>query len=497
MKNVFILFFCCVVLSVNAQKDKRPVHYPNQKSDWLTEYQQNPNAFPVFRTDMNLPLTLHIVGTDGGSGYFPYRRALDLLCEINEDFEQYGIQFFLPNIELNYIDNSALYDHTEFSTGVNIMFSNKIANTINVFIVSNPADACGYYTGSADVIALAKGCLSPGDKTFQHEMGHFLSLPHPFYGWELMGDDFEPDFTQPAPSVLNTAFGNIQVEKVDGSNCNVAADGFCDTSPDYLADRWNCVGENVSAVTQIDPDGVSFNSDGTNFMSYSNAPCDGQFTADQSAAMMAYVQSEHPNLIEDEPLPGKITAEDVNLILPPNEVNVTNLTSVTFAWNPVENATHYILQISRIPTFGAANESYIVETNSYEVEGLDEDKTYYWRVRPFNYYSTCPTFSSSGTFTTNVVSSVAGIEGLNALSIFPNPLDHQGTVEMTFSLAQSETLSVAIYTTTGQQVQTLRYNANTGANNLTIPTANLANGVYFIGLESENGKHFEKLMIQR
>mgnify|MGYP000043822657 FL=1 len=60
--------------------------------------------------------------------------------------------------------------------------------------------------------------------------------------------------------IIDTAY----VEKVDGSNCEYAADGFCDTPPDYLAYRWTCnQSTGTSFGTMLDPNGESFKSDAT------------------------------------------------------------------------------------------------------------------------------------------------------------------------------------------------------------------------------------------
>ena len=114
-------------------------------------------------------------------------------------------------------------------------------------------------------------------------MGHNLSIQHPFLGWE--GNTF--DYSLPTPTevyydytyfqdtlildtlIIDTAF----VELMDGSNCTFAADGFCDTPPDYLSNRWQCKPDSQSIILQKDPNGVDFYSDGINFMSYAFNVC--------------------------------------------------------------------------------------------------------------------------------------------------------------------------------------------------------------------------------
>lgn len=119
--------------------------------------------------------------------------------------------------------------------GEDMMDENNVDDLLNVYFVSDPAGNCGYFSPSDNGVAVAKSCAMPGGTTIAHEFGHFFSLPHTFYGWEYGIPDDEDQ------------------EWVNGANCNSAADGFCDTPPDYLDYRWNCPGP-----LQTDPNGDTF-----------------------------------------------------------------------------------------------------------------------------------------------------------------------------------------------------------------------------------------------
>ena len=81
-------------------------------------------------------------------------------------------------------------------------------------------------------------------------------------------------------------WGEVQaVERVDGVNCDIAGDGFCDTPADYLNYRWNCNNQGLSNVTQTDPLGEKLKSDGSLIMSYSSDVCSYRFSEEQIAAM--------------------------------------------------------------------------------------------------------------------------------------------------------------------------------------------------------------------
>jgi len=67
------------------------------------------------------------------------------------------------------------------------------------------------------------------------------------------------------------------------------------------------------------------------------------------------------------------------LSIPPDGSSVS--TDPTLSWNPAPNALWYSLQVSASPYFNTyvANKSNIAE-KSYDLAGLESDKTYYWRV---------------------------------------------------------------------------------------------------------------------
>ena len=42
----------------------------------------------------------------------------------------------------------------------------------------------GYYSSQGDYVIVRKEELIKGNNTLSHEIGHFFSLRHTFYGWE-------------------------------------------------------------------------------------------------------------------------------------------------------------------------------------------------------------------------------------------------------------------------------------------------------------------------
>ncbi|MCO6477988.1 MAG: hypothetical protein J5I94_15255, partial [Phaeodactylibacter sp.] len=237
MKKIVTFLILAFTVSLAAQAQAQPGYCgtPAYKSEWLQRYQQNPQV--VNRSMMPtlyVPITIHLVGRNDGTGHLPADRLLNAFCRLNEDFEQAAIQFYIKG-NIRYINNSNYYEH-DFGAGAQMMDANNVPNTVNCYFVGDPAGNCGYYHPTQDGVAINRSCLGANDHTWAHEVGHYLDLPHTFYGWE--GATY--DYNSPTPSSIGGSFFSVPVERVNGSNCRTASDGFCDTPPDYLSGLWGC-----------------------------------------------------------------------------------------------------------------------------------------------------------------------------------------------------------------------------------------------------------------
>lgn len=469
----------------NGQSELHPCGTAAGLSKWLVKYQQNPGAFPKSEQTLYVPLTIHLLGTDGGAGYFPIKKLHAAFCTLNADFEAADIQFFIEG-DYNYINNSVYNNHENFSQGSQMMSEFNVANTLNCYIVASPAGNCGYAFYNLG-IAVAKNCMDEDDHTWAHEIGHYLSLPHPFLGWE----GIDHNYSEAAPITVN----NRDVELVDGSNCTVAADGFCDTSPDYLNYRWACGDDTLSAITQTDPMGATFKSDGSLFMSYSFDVCPTRFSDEQTGAMQANLLEERFNLLYNQiPLP---PIPDTTIVLTyPTDGETVNYNSVTLEWDSVPNAQSFIVQLSPIPSFGIIIHQSVVETNSVDITGLDVNRNYFWRVRPFSSFYTCTSYSQRSSFTTAGITAVHTIEGVSTIKIFPNPINADGTVHISFGSSKSLSLYLKLYSLSGKKLRTKRVEAKPGHNSISINYSGLTSGIYLLGLENEQGRIFEKIVVR-
>ena len=482
---LIMLGFGGVVLS--GQESLVPADFcgSNQgRPKWLQQYQQSPESFRKGGdTTLYVAMTVHLLGTDEGAAYYSENTLLDAFCKLNESFAPAGIQFFLAG-DVLYHNNSAYYRHATVLEGAEMMFTYNVPNTLNTYFVSDPAGNCGYnlpYAGIANRIS----CSGADDITWAHEVGHWLSLPHPFFGLEggiNWDDTTPPNFADPAPErvtadytffqdilILDTLIiDTVFVERTDGSNCSFAADGFCDTNPDYLASRWNCNGAGVSAVVQHDPADVAFQSDGSLIMNYANDNCQNRFSPQQQEAMRAFLLARRANWLSAAPaLPP--TTETANLTLPMDGGTVDS-SEPLLSWEAVPQATAYLVQVSRLNSFPPAlTDNYLAGTNSLTTDTLLDNRTYFWRVRAFNGYHTCTAFSTRQSFiTTAPVVGTQTIGELTQWRIMPQPLMAGQDLRLEWEMSQPWQGRLEGYNQLGQPLWSQELQLQPGDNNTII-----------------------------
>jgi len=464
--SIILLFFVIRVFGQSLQ----PCGTPAYKDPWLKTYQQrSPEAQVRSNQDsiLYLPMTVHSIGEDDGDGHFGTVKILDAFCILNEDFRASNIQFYLAD-DIQLTNNTAIYEHDSFHLTGLFMLENDIPNTLNTYILKDPAGNCGYNLPWASM-TVAKACAGKNNHTWAHEVGHHFTIQHPFLGWEggISHDgSIAPDYNEPAPDfvvynytifkdqpfidtlIIDTAF----VEKMDGSNCHIAADGFCDTAPDYLTGRWECRGEE-SRTTQTDPNGVSFKSDASLIMSNSQDECKTRFTPQQIAAMRAYIQEERQDLFMN-PSPLELAVEDTPILLSPTGGEDIPVEAVELTWEAVTNATRYIVEISRLRSFPEGlTDTYETDESRLLVDDLVTERNYFWRVRPYNFFHTCTAFSEEAAFeVVESVTSVAAIDGLESMRVQPTIQLVGSPIQILLQTTHSITGDLEVVNSLGQTV---------------------------------------------
>nr|NJM01544.1 T9SS type A sorting domain-containing protein [Desulfobacula sp.] len=472
----------------------RPKNYcatPDEDNKWLRTYQEQPHLYEKGNNELvYIPMTIHLLGTDEGQGFFVIRDLLDALCVVNDDFASSNIQFFIKDIR--YIKRTAWYNHDNFTTGAEMRSRNNVVNTMNCYFVSNAANACGYANINSIAVVVQNSCSNSGERTWSHELGHALSLPHTFRGWEESSDY---DFKLPAPKYVKRGNDSILVELLDKSNCEEAGDRFCDTQPDYLSNRWNCTGMQRSSIQQIDPNGMSFTSDGSFIMGYSDDNCQSRFSLEQIQAMRANIFSQKVGLINRTISDAPIEANaPITLTLPENNQSV-GFQNIFFEWLPVTNATNYILQVSRLPTFSVLELDTIITATNLTIKELPSNRRYYWRILPYNNYSTCNTFSSRNSFTT-VLDATATINlDERQVTVTPTLLAVPGYLQIELKDIIRDDLRVELYDITGQLVMRNEYGRSFN-NTLQIPIENHSSGIYLLRVVIANQQFVRKIVLE-
>lgn len=498
MRNcTLLLFFFALIGQAQAQSHEHlspcGVEQPGLEMDhtWLRSYQQNPANYA--NKDAGLivaALQVHNVGNDDGSGYFPMESMLTALCKLQDAYVDSDIQFYLAN-GINYIDDTDGNNHESSNFGAQFMNQNNVSGMLNTYITTEAAGNCGYYAPWVDACVVDKGCAGPTSHTWAHELGHYLSLPHTFYGWE--GIEYNPNV--PTSNYQSQVFTSI--EKVDGSNCdgfNAAADGFCDTPPDFISERWTCNGNGENGVDFYDTDGEAFRVDGGYYMSYSNGACKNKFSLEQTDAMRANIESQREEIILDIEIE-EIDIVDFNPVLPvDNEIVPFNF--VKLEWDPIPGATHYLVQIELYPFGIVRYEEVTTETEIVTTE-LQAGRDYNWKVRPFNWGYFCAPFSEDVLFKTSETVATHEIEGVNAVQVFPTMVQNGQALTIQFdaenNIGQAE---ISLTSLTGVRHQTEQVFIQNGKNQFAVQPTGLSGGIYIVGVETAQGNFYQKVVVQ-
>jgi hypothetical protein len=474
------------------------------RSDWMTKYQAG-EIPPVGKSDdiLYVPTRFMILGKNDGSGYINPVTLLRAFEQVNRDYEDMNIQFYIKDID--FLNRSSYYDYDNGSTGNQMMSLYNESGVINIYIVNtattnaNPNNiTCGYYSPGVDALALRISCISsPDDKTWTHEMGHYLNLDHTFYGWEATDEITGDALTERAPETVRYIGRDIPVERMDGSNCEDAADGFCDTSPDYMMQPWTCNDVQEFRDSLTDPDSIRFAIPGINIMSYANSGCTEGFSEEQKIAMQTNLNGRE---IDDSSGAGRVAAnsDDMNLLLPVNNATLEVSDVVELVWNSVPNADYYIVQLNTSTNFnGVVLQSFIVsDTTALIEDDLNANTRYYWRVRPFNRYVIDSDFGDqkfrfkNGEFPTATIDATLNA----AISIAPNPVS--GGQELRIDgrdLGQSGNMSYELIDAAGRVLLSRKnLNVTTAGFSERIKTVGMPSGIYFLRIRLN-----EKLVTRR
>lgn len=293
MKNIHstltTLFYLLITINCYSQESQycatqtseEDIQFINNNMDLIRYYENEYFLIKESKTSTaltSIPVKIHIVTNDDGSGGIEINDVLSELDEVNSYFQNSFVEFFVCD-DVNYINSSSLYDF-DSDTQQDLLFSNHQSDILNIYFVNDisfgAGGACGYtyLPGNSnqyyDAIVMDNDCTTSTDgTTLTHEFGHHLNLIH----------------------THGPQNGSLTDELVNGTNCSVAGDLLCDTPADpelggNNVNNVNCL-YSVSGTPPTDAQGNLFDPDTSNIMSYAPQVCTNTLSDDQYARMYA------------------------------------------------------------------------------------------------------------------------------------------------------------------------------------------------------------------
>jgi len=216
-----------------------------------------------------VPVQFHIVNKSDGTGGESVNDILANLCRLNADYKHINVEFYLAG-PIRVINQDLLYTNTiGDEMGTFFMTLYRRPGMVNIYIGNQViggiagGTVAGYYTSGIDVIYAIKGSVHGNGTTLTHELGHFFSLPHTFFGWE--NSQYGPvvdNTTGRTPTVTPNGWPVENIIRSGGTeNCQIAADAFCDTDANYYFGFFGNTYNNggcTYAATAHDPTGRLF-----------------------------------------------------------------------------------------------------------------------------------------------------------------------------------------------------------------------------------------------
>lgn len=230
------------------------------------------NSFLFDDNPICVNVWFHIIKDNNGNNGYNSNNLNTIIQLLNSRYNPHNIVFNLSGYDIinnpyytqtNFISNSTIFN--------NLINVNKKTNALNIYL--GAVDNSGSVTGKANGIpgyAVAISFSRINTSTVPHEVGHVLNLFHTHHGSACEFESNNSNYCQ---------------ELINGSNCGTCGDFVCDTPADP------CIGGLVtpfSACSYIGTEtqnGISYQPNTHNIMSYSPHLCRDHFSIGQGTRM--------------------------------------------------------------------------------------------------------------------------------------------------------------------------------------------------------------------
>ena len=438
-----------------------------------------------------VPMVFHVTSDQNGNGGAPIGNVLCTVCKLNEDYRDQNIQFYIQDIR--FINNNLIFNHGVNSSDQSaqyFMSIYKVPGVLNVFVGRGPvqgAEFLAYYTRFIDVMYTFGAGLGCNNPTMTHEVGHYFTLPHTFFGWEGQ------DYANVAVNGKAPTWAEKMVRSGGTENCQFEADGFCDTPPDYVSDRHPC----PFTRNYFDADSVRIVPMETNFMSYFNDNCINTFTPNQKEAMLLDFLSRGYDRFPA--LPALEVTGTVDLLSPGSDVPYQYFEAVRLSWSTAPGADRYRVTVERmLNNIPVSTEHDFVTMDNTVFVPLAANRTYRMTVQAINGYDVCNDKTTVGTFTTG--NWVLSTEGQNAVladsKIFPNPGSRLNPLAVEITVRREGEVNLTILNSLGQEVAPAQVlSLVPGTSTELLDVSMLPAGLYLIQIQSAEGRQVHKFIL--
>ena len=501
MKHLFILtIISAIILNpvLNSQHFTRGLcglhHSDQQLAEQLYPNDYKGNIYSDRSQVTYIPVKFHLTATNEGTGRIEWNHVLNQLCVLNSEFAESNIIFYMSG-GFNFIDVTNIFENP--ATSNSLMVARKDSKSVNVFITENAdqqgvglGTVLGYYSPQGDYVVVRKQELINKSNTLSHEIGHFFSLRHTFYGWEGAPYDKNIHGEKVTFNFVPNGVPGVPVELMNQSNCSTAADMICDTPPDFNfgASVNNCV-FNLTVFDRNDDRVIPMRN---NQMSYFSACDTFRFTPGQTSRMLINFNSSGRSNLRSGYIPVTDTIRgEVVVRMPAAGATVPVFDGVQLDWDDVPGASHYLIEIRGAGQYYP----YIVSQSELYVTDLRRNQFYTWSIRPFNETYACYAARTS-TFRTGAGTVSTTDPGfIKSLNLYPNPSVPNEGVRLELTSDISTQGSISVISADGKVVFNQTILLQYGKNTLSVPAFPEGAGLYVIKVSTKEGTAVRKLII--